>query len=401
MQKGSVLILTICSNHKIRGGDPSYDADVSIAESLPPERVADMRRRRCHVYEFIKEGRIEADGRPLAEAPYNARLAAGPDLGGTSAAVYMPAIQRYQGRFYTELGADRRRLAEDSVHHLLIISGLYGLLTPSEPIQGYTCHILHSQKFVETWAGDGAMTSYLLAYARTHGIRRVLDLTGQRAYRNLVNWDRVARRLDVLHAFGEQNAGPDLLPSLGHLALTWLQQDDEAVLLSARDGQSFSTDYEHVTLLSSCEPRAPWAREVEQALPVRAEPQDDDDTIQIGVVEVSADPRDIPVSGGEDTTMFDNKVHSMRDLPKGLRQQMEKISRIVHVTQVFLGRTWSSSSRPNYTIHPSPPAKGTGRIHGFIRGPGKLCHRQDIEIRTTRGREMEVYLGIQQLLNDS
>ncbi|MHB1294415.1 MAG: peroxide stress protein YaaA [Anaerolineae bacterium] len=397
MSKGSVLLLTICSNHKVMGGDPTYSPGCSILDSLPDERAADLRRRRCHVLDLIRNGEISVGGRSLAQAPYNARLAAGPDLGGTSSAVYRPAILRYQGRLYTELGADRQRVAEESTQHLLIISGLYGLLMPSEPIQGYTCHILHSDAFTETWAGDGALTSYVLAYARAHGIRRVFDLTGQSAYRRLLDWDRLARKLDVLHAFGEQNAGPDLLPALGHLASQWLQSDEDT-LLSLQDGQSVVTDYERVILVKATEPPEGWPREEDPLQPPSLGPEVD--TVVIPVpAEISAEPRDIPLTGGEHTCMCGYPVQCIGDLPDELRQQMQTISRVVHVTGVFLGRIWTQKTRPTYRILLLPPSPGIGRIDGRILGPGKLCQGQDVEIRTTRGHELGVFLAIQDLLN--
>ena len=82
---------------------------------------------------------LELQGNLLSEHNFNRALNKGTDFGGHHTADYLPAVHRYDGRFFLALGTDGRKNLDGSRHHTLFLSGLYGLLCPSEPIQLYSC----------------------------------------------------------------------------------------------------------------------------------------------------------------------------------------------------------------------------------------------------------------------
>lgn len=112
--------------------------------------------------------------------------------------------------------------------------------------------------------------------------------------------------------------------------------------------------------------------------------------------------RDIPISGGDDQTMFGRKIQSMRDLPADARPLFELVSRSPEVLEINLGRFKTKGDRSawSFALSLSEPREGMGVIHGKIRGPGNIGRRQEIEIRVTRGRETSTYLLLKKLLDD-
>ena len=151
---------------------------------------------------------------------------------GHRAASFLPALDRYQGRFYQALGPDRKQRVAESRHHFLLLSGLYGLLRPLEPIQLYSCPLKY--QIAEIWDGDELLTDILCKYIRNQGIAKVIDLTAMDAYRKLIDWSRVARSgVEVLHAADSMAAGDYALTSFGRLLASDLLQrtEDEIVNL--------------------------------------------------------------------------------------------------------------------------------------------------------------------------
>ena len=64
-----------------------------------------------------------------------------------------------------------------SQHHVLILSGLYGLVTPTEPIQLYSCPIEEGLKIQEIWKKHNSLTRILVEYIKINKIKRVFDFT--------------------------------------------------------------------------------------------------------------------------------------------------------------------------------------------------------------------------------
>ena len=175
-----------------------------------------------HTLGLITGGESSRDGKPLRSFPFNESLVSGPDFqlqGSTKLGKYLRAAVRYGGRFYVALGTDRLSALTNAPHHVLIVSGLYGLLTPSELIQCYSCHVPDHPDIAKRWTDNDLLSRIILAYIEAYGITKVFDFMAADAYRNLISWEMIrhATKGNVLHCFSKQYAGGALLPSLGQL----------------------------------------------------------------------------------------------------------------------------------------------------------------------------------------
>ena len=210
-----VLFVSICSLTKTRGGNDAYDADEAIASELPPRLARKLIWRRERIRQLAAEtSDVAWQGVALAELEYNRHLMQGPDFGGDSRARYRPAVERYEGRFFLGMGADRAAAIRASKHHLLLLSGLYGILRPFEPIQLYSCPLASS--VAQLWRNDGILTEVLSSYVVERSIERIIDLTAVDAYRRLVDWEEVSGYgAQILHCFHVMGAGDYALIPFG------------------------------------------------------------------------------------------------------------------------------------------------------------------------------------------
>ena len=230
-----VLFLTNCSLTKAMGGSEEYDENLAVTSALPVRLADRLRERRAGVFQLVKNGiDFVWQGSPVSQLEFNRELCSGRDVGGRHAAAYLPALDRYQGRFFQALGpAGKRRLLE-SGHHTLFLSGLYGLLRPTEPIQLYSCPL--EPQVAERWREGDLLTDVLCEYVRRFGIARIIDLTAMDAYRQLIDWEKVAAtKTDVLHCFDVMAPGDSALTAFGKCLaeeLTDLTEDEIADLPS-------------------------------------------------------------------------------------------------------------------------------------------------------------------------
>jgi hypothetical protein len=238
----SILFIIICSNGKTRLGevDQYQPQGPTIGEHLP-ECVPLLFKARNDIRTLIATSdEAGRDGKLLRTFPFNDHLIKGPDFqrGLSRGGQYLPAANRYHGRYYVGIGANGSPLL-DTPHHVLIVSGLYGLLTPSEPIQCYSCHVLDHPKIPRTWREDDLLTGILVAYIKKFNVARVFEFMADDTYRSLIAWEMVrhATNGNVLHCFSRQFAGPALLPSLAILSRKLLCAPPE-ILLSKKAGDS-------------------------------------------------------------------------------------------------------------------------------------------------------------------
>ena len=224
----SVLFVTACSLTKATGGATTFEQGASIA-SVAPRHSDRLAARRDEVRELVKNGETaDWQGVRLKDLDYNLALAKGREFGGRKEAAYMPALDRYEGRFFQALGEDAKARCRSS-DGTLIISGLYGLLRASEPIQLYRCPL--SASVASIWQRDGLLTDILRTYVDRNDILRIFDLTAMEAYRSLIAWDRVAaNRIDVLHCFDSMAAGESALTSFGRLFRYLLSLGDDELI---------------------------------------------------------------------------------------------------------------------------------------------------------------------------
>jgi len=187
-----VLMVTICSLNKKAGGSSKYDETQALASKLVRTRD-DLLKARREAFDLLFSGQIKWQGIPLGNLKYNKELRLGKDFGENIEDVkYLPAIYRYDGRFYTALGRDGRDKLLRSKHHVLIMSGLYGLVTTAEPIQLYSMPIERGSKVQEIWKRNKVLTRVLVEYAQLNRIKRIFDFTARSDYRELIDWDFVA-----------------------------------------------------------------------------------------------------------------------------------------------------------------------------------------------------------------
>ena len=217
-----VLFLTNCSLTKAPGGSGEYDAGRAITSVLPNSLKDRLLQRRASVFKLVKNATdFDWQGIPVSELAFNRELTQGLDLGSRRSATYLPALDRYEGRFFQALGAEGEKRLAESEHHTLFISGLYGLLRPTEPIQLYSCPL--ASPVAELWRQDALLTDVLCDYIKRFGIARIIDMTAIDAYRRLIDWEKVAAtKTDVLHCFDEMAAGDYALTSFGKCLATEL-----------------------------------------------------------------------------------------------------------------------------------------------------------------------------------
>ena len=95
------------------------------------------------------------------------------------------------------------------------------MLRPSEPIQLYSCPL--TPPVAELWREESLLTDVLCDYIKRFGIARIIDLTAIDAYRQLIDWERIAAtKTDVLHCFDEMADGESALTSFGKCMATEL-----------------------------------------------------------------------------------------------------------------------------------------------------------------------------------
>jgi len=271
--KDSILIIGICSRTKDSSpGEPGYPPDCGIARFLSEGKSEFLRLKRSELKHNLKEI-LWGKTKFVSELAMNRNLVDGPDFAGNEEGRYLPALQRYQGKFYFQgLGgpAEAMKAVYGSGHHFLILSGLYGLVTPDEPLQLYTCPVEIESVEVQTfWRRIDALTRILIEYIQKAGIKRVFDLTARSIYRNLINWEMVREqtRVEVLHCFSEEAAGDAALGDYGRFAREYLFPKTEEELLRIAPDTPFITNNGTFFLSSRSTPPDGYPREPLIVLP--------------------------------------------------------------------------------------------------------------------------------------
>ena len=236
----SILFLATCSLTK-QGGGKRYDENGAVVSHAESERGRRLLERRDEIRRSVKENRALAwQGVPLADLEFNRDLAKGQDFGGSRRALYLPAKDRYRGRFYQALGENGRQALGAPGRNMLIVSGLYGLLRPTEGIQLYSCPL--SAEIAELWSRDSLLTELLFDYITRQGILRIFDLLEVDAYRKLIDWQQIKDSgTDVLHCFDAMASGESALTALGITLASDLLNRTEDELIGIEDGDRIGT----------------------------------------------------------------------------------------------------------------------------------------------------------------
>ena len=236
---GAILFLITCSLTKSPGGEPHYDENDAITSGVGADMRSRLLARREEVRGLVKGNRgLRWQGVSLADLEFNHDLSRGVDFGGHHTATYLPAIDRYRGRFFQTLGEGGRQVVRGGRHGALIVSGLYGLVRPMEGIQLYSCPL--DAEVAETWDRDALLTDVLCEYIDRFNVLRVFDLLAIDAYRQLIDWQRIADTgTDVLHCFDAMASGESALTSFGMLLASHLLERTDEGLIDLNDGDRF------------------------------------------------------------------------------------------------------------------------------------------------------------------
>lgn len=235
--EGSVLILTIDSFHKSSEGQKSgFSPEFSFAGSgVSPESVRLIMENRAEIYGKIRSNKIVWDNFEN-EIINNNDLRFGPDFsGGDESGEYLPAIFRYNGDFYDGLDDEGREKILHSDKHLLIISACYGLLSPFEYVQNYSCQFGNDNAAYWQWTKNKILSKILADYIRVKGIRLVFDFTDCDvvSYHKSIDWEYVERETgaEVLHCYHEWAEGDKALKFFGEFVSDFiLERADEELL---------------------------------------------------------------------------------------------------------------------------------------------------------------------------
>lgn len=227
----SVLFLSICSLTKSRENrlEP-YNKKWSITSRIKNEGVKKrLFQARSNSYRLHKEDDLKNYDQLIGQHPFNQDLKRGPEFLGNAKSPMLCAVERYVGRFFAGVKDDHtpytiKDQCLRSIHHTLIISGLYGLLTPNEQIQLYESPLEDIQKIQEFWKKEDILTDILIEYITSQKISCLIDLTSQNAYQNLIRWPKVCSvdGLQVLHCYSSTGPGSDQLRDFGILMYDYL-----------------------------------------------------------------------------------------------------------------------------------------------------------------------------------
>jgi cytoplasmic iron level regulating protein YaaA (DUF328/UPF0246 family) len=406
--KSNILFIIIGSNHKRRGGENKYDESKSLAYLLPYHKI-ELVRHRKEAFDLLRSGKPFRNSIAVKDYPFNAYLKDGKEFGGTASASYMEAAKRFDGRFYQEISKNETvRLSKfkDSGHHFLIVTPLYGLALPEEYIQAHNFHLPDHEDISKLWTKNGFLTSLVLAYIDKYKIKKVFDFTASQIYRKLLNWNRISKKLDLLHAFGSENSGPDLLPALGRLLESRFFSESEEELLRIFPGESLNADYEDVIFCSAPIPPEGYPKEKSDAPSESKKGDILDSGLGIKAKNDAAECIEHPnykrvlVTTGEHHSPFGENVESIEDLPDSIRPIFYKISQVEHVTAIYFGNYTSKHSRIGPKIFISGYEKNSGHILGHLTGNFKRASKINVDFKVTEGKELETLKAIKRSLGD-
>ncbi len=213
-----ILILIIDTFHKNQENElERYDLSSGIISTrISDENKQRIKENRQKIFEYLKNNEIKWYGCD-AELVLNKNLKFGGDFFGDDRnARYLPAVLRFTGGFYSGFGSHGRRELLKCKHHVLILSALYGLLTPFELIQYYACQFGDKNLAYDVWTKNDVLSRILTDYIQKYNISRIFNFTycSVVAYHECINWDYVKKiaNPDVFHCYHKFAIGDQALP---------------------------------------------------------------------------------------------------------------------------------------------------------------------------------------------
>lgn len=263
--KSSVLFIFIGSNHKeILSGTSFYDEERAIFPLLSPQMSQYLKQIREEIR--ISLDSVVWQNKKASRLKMNENLVRGLEFGGQDQrARYLPAIQRFSGRFFNEggLGEEGINNLLKSGHHALIIDGLHGFTSPTEPIQLFNCPLeIQTLSIQKRWREQNALTSILINYIQKNSIKLVIDLTARKFYRDLIDWYEIRKTSsEIYHVFFEEYAGNESLIELSKICRNNLFKSSEQYLLSIKPESVHNTPDGNYIFSHKTEPPRDWAVE--------------------------------------------------------------------------------------------------------------------------------------------
>jgi cytoplasmic iron level regulating protein YaaA (DUF328/UPF0246 family) len=214
---GNILILISCSGKKKTETEEFKAQNFINSISENKEKFLEKRKE---IKKLIQTYKVE--DRELREGNRgvigeNIELIDGPDFAGNiEEKRYLPAYKRYKGRFFIQLNEEDWEKAKEKGYHILIISGLYGLISFEDSIQDYNCHLTDvitggtgdQGTLVDYWIDT--LTDGLKEYIKNNNIDMIIDLISEESYQHSIKWEEIEedKELRILHRVFEKEAGP-------------------------------------------------------------------------------------------------------------------------------------------------------------------------------------------------
>lgn len=273
-----VLFISICSGQKKPGGITGYNKASSIVIKLRPETQNRLLALRDIIRSRLKN--LEFDGFRIDDE--NDNLQKTEDFNGSPSnnAKYLPAIERYNGRFYNSFSGlgvrnkdnqSGKDLIASKGYHLLILSALYGIVESHEPIQFYSCPIdQKSLDIQKAWRSSNVISNAITEYIKFQSsnkniqIKRIFDLTAMKIYRDLVNWQdiRIKTGVEIIHCYHKKFAGDKAIDPFAAFFRDYLLQYSLQELLSLKLEEEITFKEKDTFILSTSEnPPSGFARE--------------------------------------------------------------------------------------------------------------------------------------------
>jgi len=225
------VILLPCSKTKVCENLQYYPTDMRNQPSSHFCIDKNILAKRFEIFSDIKGGVLlgtEYNEGDRGRNRLNKNLVYGFDFGGFSRGRnYLPAYQCYDGRCFqpqNDEWQDFFKLDKSSRPEILIVSGLYGLLSAQDFIQGYDCHFTDEmktskrEKLNSRWSN--ILTNALMDHLqwltnKGYHIGRIFNLLTEASYNSALNWTSLQMQFPTMHIQFNNVSGRDALDDIG------------------------------------------------------------------------------------------------------------------------------------------------------------------------------------------
>jgi len=237
------LILISCSDEKSSYQESFFEKQL-VTKYFPPPLYSKLLQKRKKVKKFIQSEQVYdliIKGENRSERESNRMLCDGQDFDGTeNEPGYLPAYKRY---YYEE--------AKNLGYEILILSGLYGFVTPFDSIQNYNCHI--TDTIMKESSSDESitlqsfwkdtLTELIINFIKSQKIYYIVDLLSEESYQNTIDWYNI-KQVEVRHRIFRNRAGSSILSNLRKFFINdILKRNPDELLKLLKPGYPLNRDY--------------------------------------------------------------------------------------------------------------------------------------------------------------